>query len=62
MTIVPLSEKINFDTWVCKENAMENFKRAKEGFMQELNENLGLYNDSVKKSQVLKLFEKWFGK
>jgi hypothetical protein len=57
-----MTDQINFDVWVCKENAIENFKRARKGFEKELNGNLGLYNDSVKKSQMLKLFEKWFGK
>ena len=29
-------EKVNFDVWVCKENAMENLRRAKEGLKKDV--------------------------
>ena len=56
--IVPLKEKINFGVWVCKENAMENFRRAKEGFKKDICDK----QEKLFSKVVLVIFERWFGK
>jgi hypothetical protein len=60
------TEKVNFDVWVCKENAIENFKRAREGLKKEINllpsRHEGYCFSPMECDYLISIIERWFGK